>query len=50
MWLAARMSNRGLRTAVKKMRLELLEEADTLAKNGGYKQPRVQELSVMPTK
>ncbi len=31
-WLAARMSNRDLRTAVAKMRLELLAEADNLKK------------------
>ena len=31
-WLAARMSNRDLRTAVEKMRLELLAEADNLKK------------------
>ena len=31
-WLAARMSNRDLRSAVEKMRLELLQEADALQK------------------
>src|SRR6516162_6542987 len=30
LWLAARISNRDLRTAVEKMRLDLLEEADAL--------------------
>jgi hypothetical protein len=31
-WLAARISNPDLRTAVEKMRLELLQEADTFEK------------------
>ena len=39
LWLAARMSNRGLRTPVEKMRLELLEEGDTFAKNGATNSP-----------